>query len=137
MLAQHPGLGMPERKTVGFKHQPKIYKIVFDDPDLAGLEVKARGLSIGELRDDEITPAESFANALVSWNLEDEEGRPLPMTLGTLENYPDLNFINTLVEAWLNAVIGVDDELGKDSGSGKPFLEGSIPMEPLSPSLAS
>jgi hypothetical protein len=123
---------------MGFKHQAKVYRLVFDDPALAGLEVRARSLSIGELRDDDTSVLEAFAKALDSWNLEDEGGEPLPPTLETLESYPDIDFINALSAAWLNAVAGVDDELGKGSDSGRPSLEESaIPMEPLSPSLAS
>lgn len=117
---------------MGFKHQAKVYRLVFDDPALNGLEVKARSLSIGELNDDEVRVFESFAKALVSWNLEDEDGNPLPATLEAIESYPDAEFMTTLVSAWVNAITGVDKDLGKDSTSGKSFPEDTIPMEPLS-----
>jgi hypothetical protein len=122
---------------MGFKREPRTYLLVFDDPELEGLEVRARSLSVGELNDDETTLLENFANALVKWNLEDRDGNPLPATLETLNTYPDIDFINGLARAWIKAVAGVGDELGKDSDSGRPSLEGSIPMESLSPSRAS
>ena len=123
---------------MGFRHEPKTFSLVFDDPDLEGLEVKARSLSIGELNDDDIQVFESFAKALVSWNLEDEDGNPLPPTLEIIQSYPDLGFMSALSNAWLNAVMGVNQELGKGSGSGEPSLvESTLPMEPLSLSRAS
>ena len=122
---------------MGFKHHAKAFTLVFDDPDLEGLVVKARSMSLAELNDDDLRVYESFANALVSWNLEYEDGRPVPMTLEALENYPDVAFISGMTEAWFKAVTAVDDELGKDSTSGKSYPEGSIPMEPLSLSQAS
>ena len=121
---------------MGFRHQPRTYLLTFEDPALEGLEVRARSLSIGELQSDEPV-VESFAHALVSWNLEDEDGNPLPATLETLRTYPDIGFINGLTKAWIDAVTGVDDELGKDSTSGETFPEASIPMEPLSPNPSS
>jgi len=122
---------------MGFRHEPKTFRLVFDDPALEGLEVKARSLSIGELHDPDIRVFESFAKALVSWNLEDENGNPLPATLETIEAYPDVDFMTGLTSAWMDAVTGVDKRLGKGSPSGEQSLEGSIPMETLLPSQAS
>lgn len=133
---------------MGFKRSAKIYKLVFDDPELEGLEVRARSLSIGEMRRlsanqqdaDDNTVTEmlaAFVKALVDWNLEDEDGNPVPHTVAALEEFPDNDFVLGMINTWIDAVIGVDAELGKDSPSGEPFPEGSIPMEPLSPSLAS
>lgn len=121
---------------MGFKHHAKTYVLTFDDPELEGLEVKARSLSFAEVDDDDTPVIELFARALISWNLEDEDGKPLVTTLETLQNYPDVDFVTTLAKTWIEAVTGVDDELGKDSPSGKQSLEQSLPMEPLSLSLA-
>ena len=122
---------------MGFRHQAKTFLLTFDDPELQGLEVRCSSLSIGELNDDDIKLFESFANHLISWNLEDENGDPIPTTLKAIEDYPDIDFVTSMANAWMNAVIGIDDELGKGSPSGEPFPEGSLPMEPLSSSLAS
>ena len=118
---------------MGFRREPKTFLLVFDDPELAGLEVRARSLSIGELEDDDLQVYESFAAALVSWNLEDEDGNSLPATLETVRSYPDVGFMNALAGAWIKAVTGVDDDLGKDLPAGRRSLEESLPMEPLSP----
>ena len=122
---------------MGFKHQAKVYKLVFDDPALEGLEVRCRSLSIGEVEDDDIRVFEQFAEALISWNLEDDNGQVLPATLESVRGYPDYEFMSLLANTWVEAVTGVSDELGKDSASGKQSLEASLPMETLSPSLAS
>ena len=122
---------------MGFKHQPKVFKLTFDDPDLAGLEVKVRSLSIAEVEDEDRKVFEQFADALISWNLEDENGAILPPTLESVQNYPDYEFMSLLATTWVSAVTGVKEELGKDSDSGQQVPEGSIPMETLSPSLTS
>ena len=122
---------------MGFRREPKTFRLVFDDPELAGLEVRARSLSIGELEDDDLQVYESFAAALVSWNLEDENGDELPATLETVRSYPDVDFMNALASAWIKAVTGVDDDLGKDLPAGRRSLEESLPMEPLSPNPTS
>ena len=77
-----------------------------------------------------------FAGALVSWNLEDEDGEPIPADLaGVLSNDFDLNL--ELIGAWLDAASGAATPLGRPSTSGSPSLEASLPMDPLSPSQAS
>ena len=123
---------------MGFKHQAKVYKLVFDDPALEGLEVRCRSLSIGEVEDEDTKVFEQFAKALISWTLEGEDGQILPATLESVRAYPDYEFMALLANTWADAVSGVDAELGKDSPSGRRSLEEStLPMEPLSPSLAS
>jgi hypothetical protein len=127
-------------------YRPTVYNLVFDDLD--GLEVKAHGTSIGQVKkfltfgEDASTGQtmelfDAFAKALISWNLEDDDGVPVPATAKGIDGFPDSRLMSTIVNTWMDAVSGVDDELGKDSSSGKPSLEESIPMEPLSPSLAS
>ena len=127
-------------------YQATVYNLVFDDLD--GLEVKAHGTSVGQVRrfvtfGEEASFAETlemfdaFAKALISWNLEDDAGEPVPATVQGIEEFPDSVLMSKIVNTWVRTVSGVDDELGKGSSSGGPSLEESIPMEPLSPSLAS
>ena len=70
-------------------YQPTVYNLVFDDLD--GLEVKAYGTSIGQVRkftnfsDEASVEAafellDAFSKALISWNLEDPDGNPVPAT---------------------------------------------------------
>jgi hypothetical protein len=81
-----------QRRAMGYVRQRKIYKLVFEDPDMAGLEVRARSVPLGTLMrlielaglidrgTANLNPDEAkairelftgFADALVSWNLEE------------------------------------------------------------------
>ena len=133
---------------MGFQYQARVYNLVFDDPNLDGLEVKVGSLSIGELRriterqdgdsDSETTDAMlgSFAKALIKWNLEDDAGFPVPTTTQGINDQP-MDLIMNIIQAWLSAMTDVDDELGKGLASGRRSLEESLPMEPLSPNPTS
>lgn len=128
---------------MGYKRKPRTYTLVFDTDDMAGLTVVLRGLNIGEwLRinglsdaDEETIPGllDIFASKLVSWNLEEDDGKPVPATRDSV-HAQDLDFIVTITTAWINAVSGVSGPLETTSTSGEPFPVGSIPVETLSPS---
>ncbi|MFI6251519.1 hypothetical protein [Streptomyces sp. NPDC051016] len=124
----------------------KVYGTV-DDGEDAPL-VYARGKSLAEYlvleglsdapEDDSrsvlVRQLEEFGDALISWNLEDDNGQPLPCTreaLFAIDN--DLAF--ALAAEWL-AVLGgkVSDPL-ESSPSGEPSPVESIPMEALSAPL--
>src|SRR5215510_14389149 len=113
---------------------------------MEGLEVRARSITTGKLlalsrlRAPTLTAEDveelfmALADALVDWNLEDENGNPVPATVEGLYAQ-DLDFAQRIVWAWIDAVSGVDAPLEPSSPSGGPFPEASIPMEPLSVSL--
>lgn len=129
----------------------KTYKLVFDDPDFDGLEVRTKGASIGTLleitrltqeaasNDDQKVRAllDKFASVLVSWNLEDEADdgtrTPVPATLDGLLAQ-DQQFVEALVTGWLEAVSGVDADTKAHSSGGGPSPVVSLPMEALSES---
>jgi hypothetical protein len=144
---------------VGYKPRRTTYTLVFEDEEYEGLEVKVTSISLGamvELRGlatlkDKIDRKEisgeeaisaslkmfrTFADALVSWNLEHEDGTPVPATLDGVQTQ-DLDFIMVVIGAWTSAVAAVPGPLGAPSSSGEPSLAASIPMEISSPSLAS
>jgi hypothetical protein len=132
---------------VGSRRNPKLYKLVFDeDTEYPGLEVTLRSLTIGEMQtlrgqddgdDDGVIGLSKFvAKQLVSWNREDEDGNPLPPTLDSLMG-EEPSFVSVLVDKWTEAVKGVPAPLEQPSNDGAPSAVESIPMEPLSPSLAS
>jgi hypothetical protein len=76
---------------------------------------------------------EPFLGALVSWNLCDEDGAPVPATRdGLLTQEPA--HVMRIVRAWQRAVSDVGAGLGKDSTGGPPSDLPSLTMEPLSPS---
>lgn len=128
---------------MGFRAQPKHYKLSFTEDELAGLEVTVRSVSIQRrlefnrvlqaeadtpqaLEDRERAVAAELAHRLVSWNLEDEDGEAVPATLdGILSQEDDL--IAAIIKAWMLAITG---------GPARPLddpspPESSIPMELL------
>lgn len=125
----------------------KTYRLTFEDPDYAGLEITAHGASVAafmelsELKDSGSREAvtlmfEAFAAALVAWNLESADGVTLPLTAESLWAQ-DFEFSLNLVTTWMEAVASVAVPLSQRSNGGgiSPVL--SLPMEPLSPSRAS
>lgn len=127
------------------------FKLFFEDEAFIGAEVTMGRMSMREafefdrvrFRDtadlDEFEKkcedlAKIVAEHLVSWNLEDKRGRPLPTTAAAILTSQD-DLLWSLVRAYVEAVTGVPGPLGRGSGSGLPSdLAASIPMEPLSES---
>jgi hypothetical protein len=141
---------------VGFQRQGKVYRLVWPEGhDNHGLEVRMRPLSIAELQqigsmaeldlssdagpeamaalDDMIG---LFASKLIGWNLDDDQGEPVPATFDGAKAQ-DTDFVLELIDAWMTAAAGVTPPLPNGSTGGGTPLAASIPMEPLSPSLAS
>ncbi len=133
---------------MGYK-RPTL-KLVFADPEFEGLEVRARRLSIGaalrvaglaDMDTRELAAAEEklgellklIAESLISWNLEDDNGTPVPLTGEALAEQ-DLPFITALAGALATASAGVSRPLEPASNSGPSSEEVSLPMEPLSES---
>lgn len=133
---------------MGCKRVPKHYRLKFADGDYEGLEVTMRSVSIGEMRalqgtggeeagrDGFDRMAELVASHLVAWNREDEDGNALPPTMASLED-EEPSLINLIIDRWTDAVAGVSAPLEQPSNSGVSAPVESIPMAPLSPSLAS
>ena len=135
----------------GYVRPAKTFLLKFADPEYAGLEVRVKSLPVGQLLkvgrfadtareafdlsmvEDLFT---AFAGSLISWNLEEPEGVPVPATLdGVLSQETD--FMIAVALEWATTLAGVSADLGKDSSSGPISPALSLPMEPLSPSLAS
>jgi hypothetical protein len=123
----------------GYRKQRTVYDLTFADHD--GLEVMVAGLTTGQTMEMWEAKADSgpeatgkmlrmFADSLLGWNLETEEGDPVPQDLEGVKSQ-ELPFVLEIIEAWTTALTGADAELGKDSTSGDPSLEAAIPMEPL------
>lgn len=137
------------RREPGYRPEPKLYRLTFDEHP--GLVVRAKSCSaaqllrVSELAENTEQGKElggvrmlfgEFAEVLVSWNLEDQDGEPVPTTLeGLLAQ--DFDLVIALIDGWMEAVAGVPAPLEQPSSSGAPFLVESLPMEPLSPSRAS
>lgn len=134
---------------MGFTPKPKLYRLTFEDPDLAGLSITARSVSTGtylELTsmaaiatDDAAAMSKSthdlfaaFADAVTEWNLDREDGTPWPIGLDALlaQDFP---FVMSIIQAWMAAIGGVPAPLEQGSTDGVSFLEASLPMETSSP----
>ncbi|MFD8805559.1 hypothetical protein [Streptomyces sp. NPDC059597] len=129
---------------MGYKRNPKIYKLTWQDGEYAGLEVSVRTMSMGQLVDSQSGKGASgiegtvelLAERIVGWNLEDEAGQPVPPTLAAMREEDD-DLIIAIIAKWREAVAGVEPPLPQSSPAGEPSPVESIPMAPLSGSLAS
>lgn len=132
---------------MGYKRNPKIYHLKWEDGDYAGLEVRVRSLSLGQLvasqsgngydgKEGLEANITLFAERLVDWNLEAEDGTPVPPTLDAIMGEED-DLILAIVRRWMDAISGVSAPLDETSPSGAISPVASIPTEALSESLAS
>ena len=144
---------------MGYKAKKRIYVIRdWPDEDMEGLEVKARSVKLKKFVEmgsamsgakltmsaeniEEGVDAVNdlltmFADALVSWNLEDEDGTPVPATLDGLLDQ-DNEFAMRIVHTWMEIIAGAPAGLKKDLTNGETSQVESLPMEPLLQSQAS
>lgn len=135
---------------MGSRRTPTLYKLTFDDTTNApGFEITLKSLTIKERRelstlvgegDTEMDvvarTCELLARQGVSWNREDEEGNPLPLTVESLMDEEPALIIDISVK-WQQAIFGVSIPLDSDSPSGETSEVESILTEIPSESLAS
>lgn len=130
---------------MGFTRKRKTYKLDFADTEYDGLVVKVSGLTTGEYldflalsapvdgEDDKGTTEQMLrmlADHIVSWNLLDEQGNPIPTDFeGIKSNEIAMNMM--IVEAWTDAIANVPADTGKASTPGSAPLVASIPTEML------
>lgn len=143
---------LPEKPPGGFVLS-RTLKLVFEDEDLEGLEVRCRALSVEQLLQvtDLAALAEAdtsamtdedkaridtlfglFAERLVSWNVTDDDGLPVPATLAGVRSQ-DFAQVIRIIMAWMTAASGVGEGLGKASTGGGlgPSSPGLTPLPPL------
>lgn len=136
----------------GWKRERKIYRLVFEDLEFEGLEVRTYSTSMRNvlavqrlaeiqdpmhLSDDELklfhSIIDTFQDSLVSWNITDEDDVPVPADReGLLSQEPDI--VYTIMMEWITAIAGVPAPLAQRSNGGPPLELGEIPMSPLPPS---
>lgn len=133
---------------MGYKAGPRTILVRFEaGHEHHGAEARVRGMKYGEWEaiieaertgSEEYSASDEFAKRLVSWNLTDDDDRPIPATPEGLRDV-DMSLVTALKDAWAEALTGVHkaDPLPVSSPSGGPSLVESVPMEALSPSLAS
>jgi hypothetical protein len=143
-----------------YQRKPKLYELKFED--YPGFEVTMKGLSIESfmslarqasgMRGLDLKNAEGadlekamdqidglftrFAKSLKAWNLDDDDGQPVPETADGVRSQ-DLDFILEITMAWMDAIASVDIPLPQPANGSGTFPEGSLPMEPLSASQPS
>lgn len=134
---------------MGYRRNKKRYRLRFDDPEMGGFEIVMGSLSIGQFLDLQAASAAAaddtsgvaallakFAAKIISWNLEDDGGEPVPATFDGVKGQ-ELDFILAIISAWMDAMAGVDPTSPASANGTGTFPEVSLPMEPLSPSLLS
>lgn len=116
-------------------YQRSTLKLVFEDPQFKGLEVRMRRLPIGDLfgvtelaeldEKDPVAMKQQFYHltnmvgaGLLSWNLEDDQGQPIPATAEGLRSQ-DIEFVMGIVTAWTEAASSVRPPLSRHSNSGR------------------
>lgn len=133
---------------MGYREQPNTVTLTFEEGhELHGLEVTCQGMTIGEFVAftgwdggegmGTGKTLERFHDSLISWNLEDADGQPIPVSESRGRPH---RLILRLNNAWVEALTAVhkSDPLPDVSPSGETYPElSAIPTEPLSESLAS
>jgi hypothetical protein len=131
-----------------YEPQRKKYRLHFEGAEYDGLEVLMKPVSTGELLDitEQTETAATteqvrqllgrVAGYLHSWNVGDGDGGILPATADGLLTL-EYHFVKAIIEAWQEAVVGVDTPLPMPSNGTRPLppsgLALSLPMEPLHP----
>jgi len=142
----------------GYKPVRTVFVLSFGDPDLEGLEVRAKRVSLGALQElidlaalvedfDEENPRPEdlkvidrlfagFAKALIGWNVLDEDDKPVPATLEGLRAL-DLWFVMKLFEGWMSGMMSAPPGSAASSPSGATSQAELEAMAALSSSLPS
>lgn len=138
---------------MGYTPKEKIYRLKFADAEYAGLVVEAGSPTVGRIRHlmrmasvlggadaRDLTPEQAraldelltgFVEALRAWNVDHPRTRePVPPTLDGIDTL-GIDFVLPVVMTWMDTVAGPDVDLKKDSTSGPPSQEVSLPMETL------
>ena len=124
---------------MGYRPKRRIYNLNFAGTEYEGLEVTARGLTVGEeleldgadLTSDQVIRA--LVQRLVSWNVEDDREQPVPTTFEGVCTQ-DGAMVLAIMNALRQANSGVPAPLPQPSPSGETSPAPPIPMAPLSPS---
>lgn len=131
----------------GYKRPQRTYILTFDDPEFEGLEVEMKSAPLGVVLQlqslaDKGSDADAvrqmlkiFASRLKSWNLLDDDDKPVPASAKGLETQ-DIQFLMGLIRAWVAAIAGVSAPLDGGSPSGETSPEASQALASLSKSRA-
>lgn len=130
---------------MGYRPPRTTYVLDFGE-NYNGLEVKVRAGTLGNLMriqslsgkddmsEDEVEEMfRRFATLLAGWNIEDEDGAPVPATLEGLQSL-EAGLAMEIMRAAGAAIGGVPAPLENGSAGGGPSAVASLPTVPLSSS---
>jgi len=144
---------------MGFRPEPTIYNLTFQGTALDGLNVRMSCCTISEnaemikaavagddgdgnthitadvLKDNDRV-LEIFINHLVSWNLEDLAGQPVPTNREGVD-MQERTLIAQLMGAWQVSMMNVPNPLPPGSSSGGTSEEASLDLGSSSTNLGS
>jgi hypothetical protein len=136
---------------VGYRQERTPYRLYFADGKYEGLEVFMKSVSVGKLMkminiqsklpDDpkKIEPTvlddlfDVMGSALDSWNVEDDDGSPIPADLSGLYEL-DVVLLMDILGGWIEGMVNIPAPLASTSPDGLPSLAAEIPTETLSAS---
>lgn len=125
---------------MGYTPPRTLYKLDFSQTEHAGLEVTARSMSVdGLLRlldlagsaeasgKDAEELIDRFAVVLADWNVEDDDGQPVPATAGGLLSQ-EISFVVALITAYCQAMTQAPPPLPTSSPAAGSSPEGLIEL---------
>lgn len=124
---------------MGFKVERTNMRLVFEDPAMNGAEVVCRGVPLGVYLDlakmKEQDGAEAamdlftvFADKVLSeWNLEEEDGTPLPATSEGMLSL-EAGMVMKIINAWMSGVTSPPAPLVEPSTDTDMLAAASIPL---------
>ena len=133
----------------GYRPEPTVYSLNFDDTVYKGMKVKIRSCTVGEwnmllgflgaqgveaINDANNGLFELFLKKLKEWNLLDpDSGEPVAMTQEGFESV-EQPVIAAILTAWQIAMVAVPAPLQNASPNGSSSQEASLGMVVKSPS---
>ncbi len=136
---------------MGFRLEPTIYNLSFAGTPLDGLHVRMSCCTLKEYnnmlrasmmegevsvelleKNEEIL--DLFVNHLVSWDLEDMAGRPVPVTRDGIDEQ-ERTVIAQLIQAWQIAMVNIPNPLSSQSSNGETSAEQSLGLGSASENL--
>jgi len=125
------------RKAGGFRVPARTARLVFKDELYQGAEVVVNlGVPLGVSMDmsdrDETDPRGIYSTfveyGIESWNLEDGDGKRLPVTVEGLEKLPT-DFVLVMLDEWVKQIGSVPVPLWAQSEGGSTSPAESTPTE--------
>jgi hypothetical protein len=130
---------------MGFRVQRRRATLQLDEP-FEGAEIYARldvstgtffelerlqaATDIGLTERQRLEAALAFFvdNVVTGWNLEEEDGSPIPLTVAAVMDLP-VAIVSQLIPKWKEAAVGVPAPLGSPSGVGDTSAEAPTNQE--------